>query len=1010
MRTSPLLFVLAACSSKAPAPTPLDAIAVTETRALQGLRCEVQVLRTEGDRPHIYAHDRADLARALGFVMAKDRFFEMDLARRLGLGTVSELLGDAALETDMESRVMGMTFVADSLLARLTPEQVVEFDAFAEGVNAYILAVKAGELDPPSELELAGNLLGAEEPWMLMLPFDRRSVAGVGATLIYELGFETGDIGRANTAAALPSLYAEAPLGDLRRAGVVDDIWLRVEPVHAVGAAEGWPAAATAGPPAPPQHRGLTADPRVPREVLRRLNDRLDRLQRRLGHDWESGFGSNAWAVSADAASGGGAILAGDGHLSLTVPSLFYQLGLDTQLLGGGDTHQAGLGVPGMPLMAVGTNGLVAWNQTQLMGDITDWYREELILGEDGLPAATRFQGREEPVVSTMETWVVANVPLLGSEGRIETWARYTTFDGRWIAEIEGRSASADETLAPGEGLVNLGGSYVVPGDLDGDGVITALAFDYVGLDGGNPLAALNAMGHAGDVAELAEATRGLVAYSQNIVAADIHGDVLYTPYQAVPCRDQLPRGADGGWEDGANPSQLLDGTTYGGFTIKLDGWKVVEGDPAACVVPFDQMPRSLSPAAGFVVTANNDPAGITFDGDLLNEPWYIGGPWMEGYRAEIITRRLTEQVAAGGVTVESTAALQGESQSPLGIQFTADLLAAIDAARAASAAATAEEGSAESRLAALYEADPDRLDEAQARLEAWLAAGAPPPSGVETFYHQPAEGDDAHAVATTLFNGWFSRFQSAVLDDEGLPDVWEPTGGTGRSRAMTLFMRGRGPGNPEGLSSYNPETEESAFFDVLSTPEIETSDELAVKALIDALAFFESADGFGSADMAGWLWGYKHTVTFDSVLKDFLGDDPTYAALINPFSITTEQLPLAAEIPSSDPRSKLTGFPRPGDQYGVDAANPGWSGTSFSYGSGPVFRMVVELRPDGVSGLNILPGGQSAILESPYFDDQAALWLGNQAHPLRFSPEDVAAGATGRERYVPLTGGGACL
>ncbi|MEY3213938.1 MAG: hypothetical protein RIT28_4419, partial [Pseudomonadota bacterium] len=223
-------------------------------------------------------------------------------------------------------------------------------------------------------------------------------------------------------------------------------------------------------------------------------------------------------------------------------------------------------------------------------------------------------------------------------------------------------------------------------------------------------------------------------------------------------------------------------------------------------------------------------------------------------------------------------------------------------------------------------------------------------------------------------------------------------------------FMRGRGPGNPEGLSSYNPETEESAFFDVLSTPEIETSEELAVKALLDALAFFESADGFGSADMAGWLWGYKHTVTFDSVLKDFLGDDPTYAALITPFSITTEQLPLAAEIPSDDPRADLTGFPRPGDQYGVDAANPGWSGTSFSYGSGPVFRMVVQLRPDGVSGLNILPGGQSAILESPFFDDQAALWLGNQAHPLRFSPEDVAAGATGRERYVPLTGGGACL
>jgi acyl-homoserine lactone acylase PvdQ len=67
---------------------------------------------------------------------------------------------------------------------------------------------------------------------------------------------------------------------------------------------------------------------------------------------------------------------------------------------------------------------------------------------------------------------------------------------------------------------------------------------------------------------------------------------------------------------------------------------------------------------------------------------------------------------------------------------------------------------------------------------------------------------------------------------------------------------------------------------------------------------------------------------------------------------------------------------------------------------------MVIALGPDGVDGLNILPGGQSALTDSPYFDDQAALWLGNEAWPLRFSPDDVVAGATGREVLAPAGGG----
>jgi acyl-homoserine lactone acylase PvdQ len=57
-------------------------------------------------------------------------------------------------------------------------------------------------------------------------------------------------------------------------------------------------------------------------------------------------------------------------------------------------------------------------------------------------------------------------------------------------------------------------------------------------------------------------------------------------------------------------------------------------------------------------------------------------------------------------------------------------------------------------------------------------------------------------------------------------------------------------------------------------------------------------------------------------------------------------------------------------------------------------------LKDGEVSGQNIIPGGQSGLTDSPFFSDQAELWLANEAYPIRFKVEDVVAGATGREVY----------
>jgi hypothetical protein len=214
--------------------------------------------------------------------------------------------------------------------------------------------------------------------------------------------------------------------------------------------------------------------------------------------------------------------------------------------------------------------------------------------------------------------------------------------------------------------------------------------------------------------------------------------------------------------------------------------------------------------------------------------------------------------------------------------------------------------------------------------------------------------------------------------------------------------------GNSTNLQSYNATTEESIFFDRLGTAPVERSEEVILTALGESLDFLSGAPtgpaegGFGTDDMSAWIWGLRHQVRFESLLADFL-EGTDFGDLLDAFSITTDTLPLAENLSQDDPRAALKWFPRPGDNFAVDAANPGFSGERFTHGSGPVMRMVIALKDGEVFGQNIIPGGQSGLNNSPYFADQAALWLANDTVPFRYYPAQVAEGAIGRAFFVPL-------
>jgi penicillin amidase len=1036
-----LAFVVA-CSSPSPMPTDggsidsgVDAplppgdpgrilgIAQTASNALPMLTSNVEVVYTELGVPHVYAANDHDLRMVQGYLAARDRFFQMTLYRLNGRGEITTLVGQGALASDVTTRTQGIREVSDRICSMLTPDQQMQMDAYVAGVNAFIDAVIAGHETPPDEFNTFRLVLQTHSPGEAMPRMDRIGLCGVAATIIYQTGFDQNDVAASQAEAAARTRFVGDPFEALRRDGVLVDVLTRADPARRTTSVE------CASPPCYGLEMGTmmasfdpglhaptspTLVPHLPTSILARALDTLDRfgIHPVRGTD----FGSNAWAVSALGTSDGSSVFAADGHLALSVPTLiFYQLGLDTTVFGDPTMgrHQMGMGIPGIIPMGPGTNGHVMWSQTYLNADAADWYREQLTLDTNGVPVSALFQSTQHPLTTVDESYVIANAPALSSMGHTEIHARFTTFDGRHLIQVEGRTPAPGEVPGTHESILWIGGVQVIPGDTDGDGIVSGLSLDYLAYDASNVLEMIDQIGNATTVQQMSDALRRNVGYTQNFAFSDDAGSVMYDSYNATPCRTYLrPTGMTTGWANGGNPRRVIDGTQFGGFAIALDASGLpdesMSSDPIHCIVPRAMYPRARNPDRGFVLTSNNDIAGTTLDGDLDNDTYYLGTQYAAGYRADTIHTRLAALVASHGATVDSLASVQADHHSATGQEYLPALHAAV--AHAHTLATSGGTLSAdEMRLVAIYNADQAAIDEAMGRLDAWLAAGAIAYSGVDTFYDTMGSMHATDSVAAMIHVEWFRQLLHRIWSDEDVALAFDFDPRTQYLGSLRRLIDGRGTTNPEHLASFNAATGESIFFDVRGTTPVERSDEALVGALADAIHALamplatDGTGGFGTTTQSSWIYGLHHQVRFESILTIFAGNVSGVSLLAGAFKIDTMRLPLAPMLPPSDPRASLTWFPRPGDFDNVDAANPSFTvGTDYTYGTGPNMRMVVRLHAGEVQGQNILPGGQSGRPGSPHFADQARLWLGNQTVPLRYTVADVVAGATGRETFHP--------
>jgi penicillin amidase len=307
--------------------------------ALPGLGSAVRVEFDSFGVPTIRAADRLDAARAVGFLHAQNRFFQMDLLRRRSAGELADLIGADLLPIDRRSRIHRFREVARRSVAALSESDRALLDAYAAGVNAGLASLGAA----PFEYMI---LRAEARPW---LPEDTILVL---LSMFMELNDQEGrlesDLGLMRDLLPAPLVDFLAPAGTEWDAPVTGSAVAQppIPGPEVFDLRTEMRTSATNVPPAP-------GDPEsdVPRQVE----------------------GSNNWAVQGSLTVNGGALLANDMHLGLSVPNTWYRASIVAPGEGGGpDPRVTGVTLPGAPVLVAGSTGRVAWGFTNSYGDWTD--------------------------------------------------------------------------------------------------------------------------------------------------------------------------------------------------------------------------------------------------------------------------------------------------------------------------------------------------------------------------------------------------------------------------------------------------------------------------------------------------------------------------------------------------------------------------------------------------------------------------------------------------------------
>ncbi|WP_289019160.1 penicillin acylase family protein [uncultured Ornithinimicrobium sp.] len=578
-----------------------------------GLSAPVEVVRDELGVTHLYADTAADLFTAQGFTAAQDRFFQMDLRRHVVSGRLSELVGEAGVETDKVIRTLGWRRVAEQELALLDPDVRGYLQAYANGVNAYI-----DQQGSPSRMGLEYVVLARSAPDYQVRRWDPVDSLAWLKAMAWDLrGNYEDELTRGRLVGQVPlpqlgELYPDYPVADhppilspgewsppARRTGP-DDADSRggtagavraPAPGETVDPAERARLGEAVAPPGPTG--GLTRDWLADGEAAEALvaaGATLDAVPRLLGAG--EGIGSNSWVVSGEHTASGAPLLANDPHLETSQPGIWLQAGLHCREVSEACPFDVtGFTFAGLPGVVIGHNQDIAWGITNLDPDVTDFYLEDVdgdrvLRGDAYVPLDVRTE----------------TIEVAGGED-VELTVRESSH-GPIVSDVLDPVAAVG-TDAP------LGGVET------SDDYEVALA--WTALEPGRTVEAVFAINRAAGWEEFRDAARLFAVPSQNLIYADTEGNIGYQAPGLVPVR----RSATHGTPPGFYPAPGWD------EAYAWTGW-----------VDFEEMPHALNPEDGVIVAANQAVArGAT--------P-FLTSEWDKGYRSTRILELLTDRIEAG--------------------------------------------------------------------------------------------------------------------------------------------------------------------------------------------------------------------------------------------------------------------------------------------------------------------------------------------------------------------------
>lgn len=336
-----------------------------------GLSASVTVARDERGVPLISGTDRADLAYATGYVHAQERFFQMDLLRRVGAGELSELFGPKAIKMDREHRLHRFRARAELALKTMSGQERAFLERYVSGVNDGLNALGAN----PFEYALVGV---KPRPWS----------AADSLLVVYAMYF---DLQGKLQPRELARGWLLDHTSDEQRAFLLPESTQWDAPLDA-------DSVAAPSTPIPATAPAWWGKPRAPGTAVKVASA-----------DFVDSVGSNNWAVAGNRSKDGGAIVADDMHLGVQLPNIWYRLALQFPDAQGKPRRTVGVTLPGaLPTVVVGSNGHVAWGYTNSYGDYLDLVT---LASDPSRPGQVRTPAGWETPVAHAETILIKGAP-----------------------------------------------------------------------------------------------------------------------------------------------------------------------------------------------------------------------------------------------------------------------------------------------------------------------------------------------------------------------------------------------------------------------------------------------------------------------------------------------------------------------------------------------------------------------------------------------------------------------